>query len=108
MDNFNIHGAGSTDNREGDLDAVRTYLRQAGVALLEAANSDNPLVTGLGQSIAERLGLSERSGLRMRRGREVYGLNCSGCQRAVEISTIPPHCCPACGRELQILWRAEP
>jgi hypothetical protein len=104
---LNLPHSDQSDNFESDLGAVRTYLRQAGAALLEAADSVNPLVTGFGFALAERLGLVQKPALRTERVRELFSLQCPHCRKHIEILVAPPHRCAFCGTNLRIQWGLE-
>jgi hypothetical protein len=96
-----VPDSGKTNNSPlSDLAAARTYLAEKAQMCAAAAKSTDPREVWIAVAVAEN-----RGGERMRRGQEIFALECAHCQREVELSTILPHLCPACGRELQILWR---
>jgi hypothetical protein len=63
-----------------------------------AATSTDPREIWLAVGVAQN-----RNGERMRRGREVYSLRCSGCNREIEIRVTERHC-PLCKEVLVIEW----
>jgi hypothetical protein len=90
------------DNSLLDLAAARRYLAEKATMCAKAATSADPREVWLAVGVAQN-----RNGERMRRGREVYSLECASCRRAIEISTEPPHRCSFCGTELRIDWEGE-
>src|SRR6516162_5859274 len=90
---------GKANNPLSDLAAARRYLAAKAQMCAKAAQSVDPREVWLAVAVAEN-----RGGERRRRSREVFALKCSSCQREVELSTIVPHRCPACGSPLEILW----
>jgi hypothetical protein len=93
----NITHSPKPANPESDLDAVRRYMRGLGHAFLESADSVNPLVTGLGLAIAERLGL----GLDRKPAARMYCVTCP-CGKQLELRTTVPFRCGYCGQDLEI------
>jgi len=101
MDNFSLHHLEFADNPFTDLTKARTYLREISAACLEGATSPDPQVVALALAL-----LQNRGGVRGRRSREIFVLECHGCRREIEI-TVGERGCPHCHVPLEIQWSAR-
>jgi hypothetical protein len=98
MDNSIVPDSGNTNNSLSNLAVARRYLAEKATMCAKAAKSANPQEVWLAVELSEN-----RGGVRDRRSREVFMLECYNCHREIEITVGERHC-PHCRVPLEIQW----